>query len=176
MAKKERCYRDNSNGDRRDNKIVSHYVTEPPMQETTTSTKTSTPTVPNWGELLPDMFSNSHFHKSKTSRRRWHAEINGSRVGVVVAWRPADYENHALNIEDVDKLLELKRAASFDAAYVVLATTGENFASSYVGHRDAEELSEKLEAVHFRTGPHGDYWLLRGDFSPLDAEPDFPGW
>jgi hypothetical protein len=127
-----------------------------------------TTTTPNWDELLPNIFHDSHFHKS--SRRRWQGQFNGARAGIVVAWRPADYDNYALNKADIERLLELRREATFDAAFVVLATVSGNYGSSYVGHRDAEEFYETLKVVRFRTGPHGDYWLLREDFSPLDAE------
>ena len=92
----------------------------------------------------------------------------------MVAWRPAEYENFALNKADLDRLLQLKRDGSFAAVYVVLACVGETFGNAYIAHRDAEELYETLEAVPLRSGPHGQYWLLAGeDFTPLDAEPDF---
>ena len=123
---------------------------------------------PNWDELLPNIFTDPRFRKSKKSRRRWHAEINGTRVGIVVALRPVDYDNHGLNKEDIEQLLKLRRDGTFDAAFVVLASVG-----MYIGHRDAEELFETLKGVPFRTGGHGDYWLL-----PLDdvAEDDPRNW
>ena len=129
-------------------------------------------TSPTWNDLLPTMFSDFHFRK--TSRRRWQAEINGARAGIVVAWRPGDYENFGLNKPDVDLLLKLRRDGKFDAAFVVLANV--NFGSAYVGHRDAEELYEALKSAHFRTGPHGEYWLLREDFSPFDNLAPVPEW
>ena len=130
-----------------------------------------------WDEVLPAMFGDPRFRRSKTSGRRWFVEIDGCRVGIVVSLRTADRDNHALNKEDFDKLLELRRAGSFDVAFVVLAALGENFASEYVGHRDAEEFFEELKVVRFRTGQFGDYWLMRGDFSLVDAELVVPeGW
>jgi hypothetical protein len=130
------------------------------------------PATTNWHDHLPNIFTDSRFYK--TSRRRWQIEVNGARAGIVVAWRPADYENFALNKADLDRLLQLKQDASFAAAFVVLATVTGNFPSGYVGHRDAEELHEALKTVRFRTGPHGEYWLLREDFSLLDADTHIP--
>jgi len=126
----------------------------------------------NWNELLPNIFNDSRFHK--TSRRRWQIGLNGMRAGIVVAWRPVDYENFGLNKADIDRLLELRRDASFDAAFIVIGTVSGNFGRTYVGHRDAEELFETLKSVPFRNGPYGEYWLLREDFTPLDATTDVP--
>ena len=129
----------------------------------------------NWNELLPNIFTDSRFQKSRTSRRRWQAEIGGSRAGIVIAWRPAGYDNHALNKADIELLLKLKQEGTFDEVFVVLAAAGEKFTNAYVGHRDAAEYYETLKTVKFRDGPHGEYWLLCGDFSLLD-DVDERGW
>ena len=121
------------------------------------------------------MFTDPRFRKSKTSRRRWQAEINGTRAGIVVAWKPAGYDNHALNKDDIDLLLKLKHEGTFAEVFVVFASADENFDSTYVGHCDAAEFSETLKSVPFRKGPHGDYWLMRPDFSLLD-DVDERGW
>ena len=127
---------------------------------------------PNWDELLPNIFYDTRFHK--TSRRRWQVEINGNRAGIVVAWRPVDYDNYALNKADIDRLLELKRDAKFHAAFVVIATVAGNSNRTYVGYRDAEELHETLRSVPPRNGPYGEYWLLREDISPVDVATYIP--
>lgn len=121
----------------------------------------------NWNELLPRIFTDPRFQKSRTSRRRWQANINGTRVGIVVAWRPADYDNFALNKADIELLLKLKQEGTFDEVFVVLASADENFDSTYVGYCDAVEFYETLKSVPSRKGPHGNYWLIRGDFSLL---------
>jgi hypothetical protein len=122
---------------------------------------------PNWHEHLPNIFTDFRFRK--TTRRRYQFPFNGIVAGIAVAWRPADYDNFALNKDNLDRLLELRRDGSFAAAFVVLASAGGTFDSAYIGHRNAEELYETLKTVPFRKGPHGDYWLLRTDFSPFDA-------
>ena len=102
------------------------------MHDTSTSTMPTDPIrpAPNWDELLPKMFHDNRFHK--TSRRRWQTQINGTRAGIVVALRPVDYQNYALNKADLDRLLELKQDGSFHAAFVVFATVTGNFGQAYV--------------------------------------------
>ncbi len=130
--------------------------------------KTSTP---NWDELIPNIFNDARF--VKTSRRRRQIAVSGVRAGIVIAWRPDDYENFALNKMDGDRLLELRRDASFDAAFVVIATIS-NYEPVYVGHCEAEELLETLKSVRLRKGPHGEYWLLKDDFTPFDVPLSIP--
>jgi hypothetical protein len=79
-----------------------------------------------------------------------------------------------LNKADLDKLLELRHNASFNVAFVVTAAvTGSydagDFERVYFSHRDAEQLAETLKSARLRKGPHGDYWLLQKDGSPLET-------
>jgi hypothetical protein len=130
------------------------------------------PSKPNWDERIPHIFDDARFHKSYSSSRRYQVAINGSRAGIVLAWRPDERNNYALNKADLDRLLELKRNGSFNAAYVVIATVSEDFERTYVGHRDAEELAEDLKSARLRKGPHGEYWLLQEGVSPLEITND----
>ena len=129
---------------------------------------------PEWDELVPTIFSDVRFHKANGSRRRWQVKIDGARAGIVVAWRPDERDNFALNKADLDRLLGLKQDGSFNAAFVVTATvTGSfdagNFARVYVSHRDAEQLAENLKSARLRKGEHGDYWLLQESCSPSET-------
>jgi hypothetical protein len=125
-----------------------------------------------WAELLATIFTNPHSHQ--LSRSRWRIDIDGVRVGIVVAWRTVNYENHALPNEDMACLIAFKRDSKLDAAFVVAAKRSRYSAPVYVGYRDAEELHEELKCVPPRDGPFGPYWLLREDLSPLDVVvPDF---
>ena len=121
----------------------------------------------NWDEYLPNIFTDKRFRK--TSRRKYQFALNGAAIGIVVAWKPVDYDNYALNEEDMVKLLYLKQEKQFDAVFVVLATINGNIAE-YVGHRAASEVNETLKSVPPRDGPHGKYWLLRQDFLALDYQ------
>jgi hypothetical protein len=127
-----------------------------------------------WDQLAPKIFNDANFHKANGSSRRFQRAVNGTKAGFVVAWRPANYDNFALNKADFDRLLELRRNDSFDAAFVVIAAvTGSydtgDFNRVYVGHRDAEQLAEILKSARLRKGPHGEYWLLQEDCSPLET-------
>jgi hypothetical protein len=110
---------------------------------------------PDWPALIPTIFAS-----------------DGNRAGIVLAWRPDEYNNYALNKADLDRLLELKRDGSFHAAYVVIATISGEFLRAYIGHRDAEELAKELESARLRKGPHGDYWLLQEGVVPLEITND----
>jgi hypothetical protein len=126
----------------------------------------------NWDALIPNIFTDARFHKSAGGNRRWQVTINGVRAGIVLAWRPDERSNFALNKGDLIRLLELKRDESFSAAYVVIASLSGDFERTYVGHRDAEELAEELKCTRIRKGPYGEYWLLQEGVSPLETTGD----
>ena len=83
---------------------------------------------PDWDNILPKIFTDTRFHQ--TGRSRYQVNIDGTRAGVVVAWRTANFANHALNVSDFEKLIELKHENKFDAAFVVAA----NAPSKYSGY------------------------------------------
>jgi hypothetical protein len=129
-------------------------------------------TTPNFHDLMPNIFTDARFHKSNRSSRRWQVAISGNRAGIVLAWRPDERNNFALNKADLDRLLELKRDGSFNAAFVVIASINGDFERTYIGHRDVEELAEELKSARLRRGPHGEYWLLQEGVSPLEITND----
>jgi hypothetical protein len=122
--------------------------------------------IPDWDNVIPKIFTDTRFHQ--TGRARYQVKIDGARAGIAVAWRTANFDNHALNGWDYETLLDLKRANKFDAAFVVAATRiksgyGNRIVQSYVAHIDAEKLSENLKSMPL-DGPFGPFWLL----SPYD--------
>jgi hypothetical protein len=114
---------------------------------------------------LPNIFGGPPWRQ--TSRYRYRANINGLKVGVVIAARTWRYDNHALNKSDMDLLLEYKKSGKIDAAFVVTARVSKDNAQTYVNYRDAEELYEILKDVAPRMGEFGEYWILRPDLTPL---------
>jgi hypothetical protein len=116
-------------------------------------------------ELIPRIFTDPRF--VKTGRRRWALQFDQMWVGLVAAWRPGDYENHALNQEDIERLIEKWGDGSLDAGYVVLATI-ENSQPSYVGHLDAKQVYDSVKLIPPRNGQYGSFWLIREDFSLFD--------
>jgi hypothetical protein len=117
----------------------------------------------NWLDHLPHIFLDKRF--IRTSPRKYQLRLNGAVAGIVLAVKPSNQNNFGLNKPDFDRLLEFLHSGSFAAAFVVFSV-GWN---TYVEHRDAEELHATLKDVPPRSGPYGDYWLLREDFLPLDA-------
>jgi hypothetical protein len=132
---------------------------------------------PEWDQLVPNIFADRRFHKSTGSSRRWQVTIGGVRAGFVIALRPDERTNFALNKADLDRLLELLHDGSFSAALVVLATSSGSYDTGdfqrvYIGHRDAEELAEDLKSARLRKGERGDYWLLQEGVTPLEPTND----
>jgi hypothetical protein len=122
-------------------------------------------TLPSWPDILPNMFRDPRF--KQLDRYRLKANIDGVRVGVVVASRSRKFLNHALGKEYLDRLREAKRAGTIDAAFVVTARVRKDYTYIYVGHRDAEELYEMSKDVPPRKSEFGEYWLLKPDVTPL---------
>ena len=125
---------------------------------------------------LPNMFRGPLFRQ--TSRYRYRAKIDGTKVGVVVAARTWRFDNHALGTSDFDRLLEYKSDGKIDFAFVVAARISKDNLHTYVGHRDAEELHQLLKEVAPLESEFGRFWLLRPDFTLLgfaasDDEDDF---
>jgi hypothetical protein len=119
----------------------------------------------NWNAIVPLIFTDPRFQR--TAQRRWVAQVDGQWVGVVVASRPSNRENFALNCEDLDRVIEKCRDGALDAGFVVLAALA-NSAIVYVDHREANAVRELLKNDPPRDGPHGPYWLLRGSFDELE--------
>ena len=130
----------------------------------------------NWQAMLPNIFSEARFRQK--SHARFYASLNGKRAGIAVAFRTASYDNYALNNSDLARLLELRRAGTFDEAFVVAAKRAHNALPVYVGSCEAEEVQRVLAGVPLCSGPFGDYWLLREDLAPLTqsaiADDDVP--
>ena len=87
-------------------------------------------TQPDYEALLPNMFGDRRFTPS--GRRRYQAQIDGISVGIVVAFKPAGYDNFALNHADMAKLIYFKQERHFQEIFVVLATDDGN-GPIYVG-------------------------------------------
>jgi hypothetical protein len=106
---------------------------------------------PDWDAVVPHVFDNRCFRQ--TGRRLWQGAIEGNKVAIVVAFRPSDRTNFALNTADFDKLLDVKRKAKCEAAFVVLADVSANSEHRYVGDRDAEQTLRNLEVSRFLRHP-----------------------
>ena len=111
---------------------------------------------------LPNMFRGPLFRP--TSRHRYRAKIDGAKVGVVVAARTWRFDNNQVLIKsDFDRLLEAKSSGTIDFAFVVAAKISKENVSTYIGHRDAEELHQDLRDVAPLANQYGQFWVLRPD-------------
>ena len=133
----------------------------------------TTAPAPDWDKILPEMFIDRRFTPS--GRRRYQALIDGVSVGIVVAFKPHNYENYGLNHDDMAKLIYFQQERHFQVIFVVLATDDGN-GPIYVGHRDAVEVDKAIGNVKCRQGPWGEYWLLRPDFMLIDYQLRIQGW
>jgi hypothetical protein len=121
----------------------------------------------HWQDVLAAMQADRRFHRFK--KFRWYGEVEGARVGAVVAHRGEAYANYALNREDVENLLAAKRTGKVDHAFVVAVALG-----TFVAYHDAEELyTALLEKLSCRTGPFGEFWLLT-EFMVANGNSDEP--
>jgi hypothetical protein len=133
---------------------------------------TPTPT-PNWNEVLPSIFSDPRFRQ--TSRNRWRIDLDGTRAGIVVAWRTWRFENHALNQNDMNRLRDFMRDGKLDAAFVVAARIAPRASTAqvYVSYRDAQELHDMLKSILPLDAGFGPFWLLRQHLVPLGFGDEF---
>jgi hypothetical protein len=120
----------------------------------------------SWHALVSLIFTDQQ-RFIQTGRRRYQVGLDGAWAGLAIAWKPSGYENYGLNQQDLERLIEKIHDDSLAAGFVVLATI-ENGKPVYVTHRAAKAVYENLKDVPPRSGPYGDYWLLRGDFSVFD--------
>jgi hypothetical protein len=128
----------------------------------------------NWHSILGEMFTDQRFRQLNKSNWCWYAEIEGTKVGVVLATQGPKYPSPALNKSDVERLLAGKRSGKLDQAFIVV-TRFDAF-SNYVfrDFRDAVDFYEReLTKQRPRPGKHGDFWILT-QFEKVDDSEDEP--
>jgi hypothetical protein len=62
--------------------------------------------------------SDSRFRRMLNGRHLYYADIEGAAVGVVLATFNTDFNNYALNCEEMKRLLDGKASDKISAAYV----------------------------------------------------------
>ena len=136
----------------------------------TTTTRLTTATadgdhIAKANATIPEIFRCSEFYQ--TSRYRWLADFDGTKIGIVIATRTWRFDNHDLNKADFDRLLEAKSSGKIDVGFVVAACISKEYVHIYVAHREAEELHHVLKDVPPRQSDFGPFWILRPDLSPF---------
>ena len=109
---------------------------------------------------LKSIFTDERFQQF--GKFRWHAVIDGAKVGVVLATRNPPYDGFALNKGDSDRLLAAKRSGRIDAAYIVkTAIDPRTGAMTFCDSFDAEQLETAvLATLPLRIGKLGPFWVL----------------
>jgi hypothetical protein len=123
---------------------------------------------PNWPEVLSAVFTDPRFRS--VGAYRLVGEVDGVRVGVVLATMNANFPTFALNKGDLDRLVEAKRRGKLDVGFVVGARaekSGER-TYQYQGSMAADEVVERLRDVTLREGRLGPFYPLPSSFFPLD--------
>jgi|SRR5215471_1380971 len=123
-------------------------------------------------ELLRSIFTNPAF----VWLNRWlgYIAVDGVKIGVVAATLNPGYFEHALNKDSEERLLASKSKGKMDEAYTVFASLDKLYRHTYTGHRDAEELHQKILAMGLqpRAGRFGEFYTLpsiltMGDDAPM---------
>jgi len=121
-------------------------------------------------QLLRGMFTDRRFRQ--LGKWLFFANIDGAKIGVAVAMLNPGYYEHALNCESEQRVLAGRRDGRANEGYTVFANG--SFQFEYTGHRDAEELHQKILAMGLkpRMGRFGEFWqlpssLTMGDDAPL---------
>jgi len=115
--------------------------------------------------VLAGMFTDPRFRQLKKFRR--YGEVDGAKIGVVIANKSANYPGYALNVADVEALLAAKRGGKVDPAFIAAFNNG-----TLVAHHDAEKFHDDV-LVHkqTRSGQFGEFWTLTHDEITGEPEP-----
>lgn len=93
-------------------------------------------------------------------RYRYMGEIDGAKIGVVLATMSPSYDRFALNKKDNESLLQAKHDGKVDQAFVVAAKLNGSGPPEYCTAVDAEEFQAVLARQTPRPGRFGDFWTL----------------
>jgi hypothetical protein len=106
---------------------------------------------------LSGMFTDRRFRRC--GRYRYVGEIDGKKIGVVLATKSPSYFDYALNKPDLDRVIAGKRAGRLDEAIVVKAKIGVGI-PQYHDQIDAEQQATELVNVMPRSGAYGEFFVL----------------
>ena len=96
----------------------------------------------------------------RISRYRYFGEIDGAKIGVVLATKNQRFDNWALNKPDFDRVIAGKRDGRINEAYVVAAKVNGVGIPLYCDQIEAEELLRKLANEVPRVGSFGEFYVI----------------
>src|SRR5262249_1912039 len=92
---------------------------------------------PDRHDLLANMFTDRRFEL--IDRWLYLANIDGTKIAVVIATKNTGYFEYALNRARLDRLLIALHKGKVDEGYVVLARMDADYKPNFTGYREAEE-------------------------------------
>jgi hypothetical protein len=104
-------------------------------------------------DLSNIMFGDGRFERKDL--RKYFGEIDGKKIGVVLATKNSGYPDCALNRIELEGLLRAKQEGRLDEVYVVAVSNGR-----FLEQIEAGELAAKLTNEMPRTGRFGDFYVL----------------
>jgi hypothetical protein len=96
----------------------------------------------------------------RLSRYRHYGEIDGVKIGVVLATKNPRFDNWALNQTDFYRVIAGLRDGRIDEAYVVAAKVNSVGVPRYCDQIEAEELHRKLANEEPRIGAYGAFYVI----------------
>ena len=123
-------------------------------------------------DVLAGIFSDPRFTEFR--RNCFRGEVNGQKIGVVLATQNPTYTNFALNDGDFTRLLEAGDAGRVDEPWVVFARV--NGANRTVRSATrARELREEIQryGLEARPGRFGPFIVLPAGLAPPDDDAPF---
>lgn len=121
---------------------------------------------PNWPEVLSGALGGDP--RFRWSGYRLSGEVDGLRVGIVLATMNPSFNTFALNQADRDRLSETKARGKLDVGFVVGARIDSGGRKTYQGSLEVDVVVEQLKGVPTREGRLGPFYVLPASFFPLD--------
>ena len=121
-----------------------------------------------------NVFTDARFHRIKNAVYGYRGEIDGTRVGIVVAsksQRFASSTDHVLNKGDFDRLNAALDANRLDAGFVVTATSDSTGNLAFIAEIEARKLkSEILTGRTPLSGKLGEFFLVSPNFTSTEED------
>jgi hypothetical protein len=112
--------------------------------------------------ILPNIFSDPRWQWF--GKYRAYAEVDGAKIGIVLATKKPAFSSFALDKASIDRLLAAKRENRIDAAYVVKAHVSASGAMTYCDAVDAEEFyASVVQSLYPRDSAAGWFYILPSD-------------
>jgi hypothetical protein len=123
-------------------------------------------------DVLANIFGDSRLIEFR--RNCFRGEVDGQKIGAVLATQNPTYTNFALNDGDFTRLLEAEDAGRVDEAWVVFARVNGG-KRAFRSAMQARELREQIQnyGLETRPGRFGPFIVLPAGLAPPDDNAPF---